>query len=292
MNIEWLQTFVETVRTSSITKAATNLHLTQPAVSMQLQNLERALDSELLIRSNKGVQMTDAGRVLFSYAQSFITLADNLRQDLDNLKNDTREVLSIGTCSPIGQYALPCALYMFKQKYPQVGVRVQNMTTAEVVERLRDHSIDLGFIEGGIDKPGLHEKVILQSDLVAIVPPDEGDGVQSAGAKDLAATPLILATDHCALGSLADLSMTMQPAIEMDGLEAVKSAVASGHGFSVVPYFTVKKELYSGMLKKADVAGLDQQCTYSAVWRQAETSSPALDYFIHFLQENGHEVFC
>ncbi|HCT36986.1 MAG TPA: LysR family transcriptional regulator, partial [Firmicutes bacterium] len=97
MNIEWLQTFVETVRTSSITKAATNLHLTQPAVSMQLQNLERTLDSELLIRSNKGVQMTDAGRVLFSYAQSFITLADNLRQDLDNLKNDTREVLSIGT---------------------------------------------------------------------------------------------------------------------------------------------------------------------------------------------------
>ena len=293
VNIEWLRTFVETVQTSSITKAAANLHLTQPAVSMQLQNLERTLDSELLIRSNKGVQMTDAGRVLFSYAQSFITLASNLKQDLESLHNDTREVLSIGTCSPIGQYARPCALYMFKQKYPQVGVRVQNMTTAEVVERLRDHSIDLGFIEGEIGKPGLYEKIILQSDLVAITPPDGsgGGGAQSTDANDFSVTPLILATDHCAIGSLADLSV-MQPAIEMDGLEAVKSAVASGHGFSVVPYFTVKKELYSGMLKKAEVAGLDKQCTYSAVWRQEETSSPALDYFIHFLWENGHEVFC
>lgn len=291
MNIEWLRTFVETVQTSSITKAATNLHLTQPAVSMQLQNLERTLNSELLIRSNKGVQMTDAGRVLFSYAQSFITLAGNLKQDLENLHNAAREVLSIGTCSPIGQYALPCALYMFKQKYPQVGVRVQNMTTAEVVERLRDHSIDLGFVEGEISKPGLYEKIILQSDLVAIAPPDGGGDTQSTDANDLSVTPLILATDHCAIGSLTDLSVT-QPAIEMDGLEAVKSAVASGHGFSVVPYFTVKKELYSGMLKKAEVAGLDQQCTYSAVWRQEETSSPALDYFIHFLRENGHEVFC
>jgi len=291
VNIEWLRTFVETVQTSSITKAATNLHLTQPAVSMQLQNLERTLNSELLIRSNKGVQMTDAGRVLFSYAQSFITLAGNLKQDLENLHNDTREVLSIGTCSPIGQYALPCALYMFKQKYPQVGVRVQNMTTAEVVERLRDHSIDLGFVEGEIGKPGLYEKIILQSDLVAITPPDGSGGAKAADVNGLPTTPLILATDHCAIGSLTDLSVT-QPAIEMDGLEAVKSAVASGHGFSVVPYFTVKKELYSGMLKKAEVAGLDKQCTYSAVWRQEETDSPALDYFIHFLRENGHEVFC
>lgn len=289
MNIEWLRTFVETVRTSSITKAAANLHLTQPAVSLQLQSLERALGSELLIRSNKGVQMTDAGRVLFSYAQSFITLAGNLKQDLENLHNDTREVLSIGTCSPIGQYALPCALYMFKQKYPQIGVRVQNMTTAEVVERLRDHSIDLGFVEGEIGKPGLYEKIVLQSDLVAIAPPD--GGVQSMGANDLAGTPLILAADHCAIGSLADLGL-IQPAIEMDGLEAVKSAVASGHGFSVVPYFAVKKELYSGMLKKAEVAGLDKRCTYSAVWRKEEASSPSLDYFIHFLRENGHEVFC
>lgn len=298
MNIDWLQAFAETVRCESITKAAQNLHLTQPALSQQLRNLERELGHEILIRSNRGVDLTEAGKVLYSYAQSFIVLKDNLCHDLAALENRSEEELSIGTCIPVGQYALPCALYLFKQKYPQVGVRVQNMPTEEVLERLRDHSIAVGFVQGAIDAPDLASHIMISTELVIIVAP--GWAPMPSTVKELTESPLILTSKSCDIRrSLARglehhgiPDSDLNPMLEMDGLEAVKSAVLSGHGLAVLPYFAIKKELFTGALSRVDIPGLKFECSFSVIWRRSESPSPALAFFVDFLKEKGNEVFC
>lgn len=298
MNIDWLQAFTETVRCESITKAAQNLHLTQPALSQQLRNLERELGREMLIRSNRGIELTEAGKVLYSYAQSFVTLKENLRHDLAVLECRPDEELSIGTCVPVGQYALPCALYLFKQKYPQVGVRVQNMLTEEVIERLRDHSIAVGFVQGGIDAPDLASHVMISTELVIIAAP--GWTAIPSTVQELVALPLILTTQSCdirrslirGLAHHGIQGTDLHPMLEMDGLEAVKSAALSGHGLAVVPYFAVKKELFTGALKRIEIPGLKFECSYSVTWRRSESPSAALAFFVDFLREKGNEVFC
>lgn len=298
VNIEWLQAFAETVRVESITKAAQNLHLTQPALSQQLRNLERELGHELLVRSNRGVELTAPGKVLYSYAQSFITLKDNLVHDLGALNRRQDEELSIGTCVPVGQYALPCALYLFKQKYPQVGVRVQDMSTDEVVERLRDHSIAVGFVQDGFQAPDLASHVMISTELTVVAPPDWSDVPNTVS--ELMASPLILTSQACdirrslvsGLEPHGAKETDLRPVLEMDGLEAVKSAVASGHGLAVLPYFAVKKELFTGLLKRVEIPGVHLECCFSVIWRRNEPDSPALDYFIGFLKEKGNEVFC
>lgn len=298
LNIDWLQAFTETVRCESITKAAQNLHLTQPALSQQLRNLERELGREMLIRSNRGIELTEAGKVLYSYAQSFVTLKENLRHDLAVLECRPDEELSIGTCVPVGQYALPCALYLFKQKYPQVGVRVQNMLTEEVIERLRDHSIAVGFVQGGIDAPDLASHVMISTELVIIAAP--GWTAIPSTVQELVALPLILTTQSCdirrslirGLAHHGIQGTDLHPMLEMDGLEAVKSAALSGHGLAVVPYFAVKKELFTGALKRIEIPGLKFECSYSVTWRRSESPSAALAFFVDFLREKGNEVFC
>lgn len=298
MNTDWLQAFTETVRCESITKAAQNLHLTQPALSQQLRNLERELGREILIRSNRGVELTEAGKVLYSYAQSFITLKENLRHDLAVLESQPDEELSIGTCVPVGQYALPCALYLFKQKYPQVGVRVQNMITEEVVERLRDHSIAVGFVQGRVDAPDLASHVMIATELV-IIAASAWTRIPST-ANELISSPLILTSHSCDIRRLLIRGLEqngipgtdLHPMLEMDGLEAVKSAVLSGHGLGVVPYFAVKKELFTGALRRIEIPGLKFECSYSVTWRRSEPPSAALAFFVNFLKEKGNEVFC
>lgn len=298
LNIDWLKAFAETVRCESITKAAQNLHLTQPALSQQLRNLERELGHEILIRSNRGVDLTEAGKVLYSYAQSFIVLKDNLCHDLAVLENRMNEELSIGTCIPVGQYALPCALYLFKQKYPQVGVRVQNMLTEEVVERLRDHSIAVGFVQGGVDAPDLANYVMISTELVIIAAP--GWTAVPSTVKELMASPLILTSQSCDIRRSLVRGLerhgiqgnSLNPMLEMDGLEAVKSAVLSGHGLAVVPYFAVKKELFTGALRRIEIPGLKFECSFSVTWRRSESPSAALAFFVDFLKEKGNEVFC
>lgn len=90
MNLQYLKAFYVTVKLDSISKAAKNLHLTQPGLSMQIQNLEKELGVTLLTRSNKGVELTEAGKVVFDYANTILSMQDNIERDLQNLKAKKR----------------------------------------------------------------------------------------------------------------------------------------------------------------------------------------------------------
>ena len=114
MNLEYLQSFYVTVKSNSISKAAENLHLTQPGLSMQLKNLEKELGVTLLNRSNKGVEMTEEGKVVFDYAHTILDIKGNIERDLKSL-HETVPTLIIGSCKSVGEYALPCSIYTFKK---------------------------------------------------------------------------------------------------------------------------------------------------------------------------------
>lgn len=293
MNIANLKAFIETVQLSSISKAADSLHLTQPAVSLQIQNLENSIGYQLLTRSNRGVQLTEYGKVFYSYAQSFITLWDNLEHDLKTIAEDNI-TLQVGTCPSIGQFALPCALYLFKQKYPHIRASVQTLSSSEVIAEIRDHSLQIGFIEGVPKQPDIHHDGVFTSELILVASPDhDTNPIHLTALNNL---PLILPPETSdvrrALKKQPVLPDTLKPFLELDALEGVKSAVISGHGYSILPYFTIKKELYSGELKKVDIRDVSLEITFSMVWRKDGDLPEFGKQFIDFIKTEGVKSFC
>lgn len=298
MNIDHLKTFVETVQLSSISKAADQLHLTQPAVSMQLQSLESSIGYQLLVRSNRGVQLTEYGKVFYSYAQSFLTLWENLQNDLKNIQNGKTSALPVGTCPAIGQYALPCAIYLFKQKFPQVRISVQSMTSETILNEVRDHTLQIGFLEGTPNVPDLAVHIVLKSDLLLVGAP--ANNLETVTLEDLPNLPLILTPETCDVRralkkNLASYKMDdakLQPFLELDGLESVKSAVLSGHGLSFFPYLVIKKELFAGELKTVEIKDANLEITFSMVWRKDEPLSEQGELFVNFIKTEGSQSFC
>ena len=298
MNIDHLKAFVETVQLSSISKAADQLHLTQPAVSLQLQSLESAIGYQLLVRSNRGVQLTEFGKVFYSYAQSFLTLWDNLQHDLKNIQDGKTGTLQVGTCPAIGQYALPCAIYLFKQKFPQIRLSVQSMTSDTIVNEVRDHTLQIGFLEGSPSVSDLAFHVVLQSDLLLVGAP--ANALQTVKLGDLPTLPLILTKENCDVRRSLKQNLTrygmdenkLQPFLELDGLESVKSAVLSGHGLSFFPYLAIKKELFSGELKLVEIKDAKLEIIFSMVWRKDEALSEQGELFVNFIKTEGGQSFC
>ncbi len=298
MNIEHLKAFVETVQLSSISKAADRLHLTQPAVSLQIQSLESSIGYQLLIRSNRGVQLTEYGKVFYSYAQSFLTLWDNLQHDLKNIQEGQTAALQVGTCPAIGQYALPCAIYLFKQKYPQIRLSVQSISSDTILSEVRDHTLQIGFLEGIPEVSDLAVHVVLQSDLLLVGAPANIPQTVTLG--ELSNLPLVLTPETCDVRrslkkNLARYKMDdskLQPFLELDGLESVKSAIISGHGLSFFPYLAIKKELFSGELKQVEIKDAKLEITFSMVWRKDQTLSEQGDAFVNFIKTDGGQSFC
>ncbi|TCL69407.1 DNA-binding transcriptional LysR family regulator [Hydrogenispora ethanolica] len=298
MNISNLKAFIETVQASSISKAADNLHLTQPAVSMQLQNLETSLGHQLLNRSNRGVQLTEYGKVFFSYAQSFLTLWDNLQQDLKAVAASEYPSLQVGTCPAIGQYALPCALFLFKQIYPQIRVSVQSLSSQEVISELRNRTLHTGFLEGIPHAPDLESHLVLRSELILVA--SSSHPKTAVDLADLPGLPLVLTPPDCDIRrslerSLARYQMdsaSLKPFLELDGLESVKSAVISGHGLSFLPYIAIKKELFSGDLQRVFINGATFEITFSMVWRKNESLSEDNQQLINFIRNDSGKSFC
>ncbi len=122
MNLDYLRSFYITVQCNSISKAAKELHLTQPGLSMQIQNLEDEVGATLLIRSNKGVELTEEGRVVFEHAATMLSLENNIKILKIIEKSKT---LSIVSCKSLGEYVLPCSIYTFKEIYTDVDVNLK-----------------------------------------------------------------------------------------------------------------------------------------------------------------------
>ncbi|MDF2519907.1 MAG: putative Transcriptional regulator, partial [Clostridia bacterium] len=116
MHIEYLKYFCEIACVRSISKVAVNSHISQPALSQQIQRLEDSLGYKLLERSNKGVELTEAGLIVAKYAQNLVKAYDNMTEDLAAISKKNRTI-RIEACPTMSTYALPCTIYKVKERF-------------------------------------------------------------------------------------------------------------------------------------------------------------------------------
>lgn len=288
MNLEYLQSFYTTVKCNSISKAAKELHLTQPGLSIQLQNLEKELGANLLIRSNKGVELTEEGKVVFDYASTLLSIQGNIERDLKNLKQE-RPKLIIGSCKSVGEYALPCSVYTFKKLHEEVDINMEVSNSSEVIKKLRNHTINIGIIQYDPAFNDIKTDKIISDELFlvgnCIGTPNE---ITINELKDI---PLILREKDSGTRYLIEEALN-EKGIAIDDLnilydlnspEAIKSSILSGKGYSFLPKLTIQQELKGCCIQTVKVNDLIIPFNYYIASREKYKFNEYEKLFVDFI---------
>lgn len=296
MNLEYLKSFYITVTNNSISKAAKQLHMTQPGLSMQLQALEKDLGVNLLIRSNKGVQITEAGKILFDYASTILSLNDNITRDLDNLKTNKKQLI-IGSCKAIGEYSLPCSIYLFKQDNKDLNLSLEVENTTEVINDLLNNSVDLGITQYKSNETELIFEKIVSDDIILITSmPLMKDKITLEELKRL---PLIMreegsGTRKIIKDKLEKSGMNIDDLtviFELNSNEAIKTSVTSGKGAAFIPKFSVLRELRMKTVQEIEIEGIKLNADYHIAYRKNGELTPEENEFIRFVK-SSKRGFC
>lgn len=300
MHISYLTSFIEIVKQDSITKASKNLHMTQSALSQQLHALETALNSELLIRSNKGVVLTEEGDIVLSYAKAILNIYENMQKDLDKCKRSEIYEIKISSCSSVGEYLLPCTLHLYKKNQPNTRFSIKNEFTANIIEHVKDFRSDIGFIDSKVNIDEIECINITNTNLIFVFSSERVIPMESISLQDIVALPLILGSNESSIRHFIEQMFKsnnipierLNIEMELDTIESIKASVVANHGVSILPATSVKKELHTNLLRTLPIQEGAPICEICAIYQKSRASQPHIKEFISFIRNYGRKTFC
>ena len=262
-----LQVFYTVAKLLSFTKAAETLHMTQPAVTFQVRQLEDHFNTRLFDRTHNKILLTDAGQKVYFYAEKIFELNSEMEHSLRALSEDTSGTLSIGGSTTIAQYTFPTLLKGFREKYPDLSIRICEANTDGIVAKVESSMIDLGIVEAPVLNQDLDVEVFRADELVLITHP-EHDLAKKKFVKpsDLKGLPFItreegsgtksVIFDYFAKHNIDKNNLNV--CMELGNSESVKGAVETGIGVSILSKTTIEKEL---QLNRLSYVPLDPKLT-------------------------------
>jgi DNA-binding transcriptional LysR family regulator len=275
MQLAQIEAFVEIAQQHSISRAAENLYLTQPALTSRLQSLEAELGERLFVRVKYGVTLTDAGKTFLPYAQRVMRTLTEARGALANLREATVGNLYLGAGPFIGTYILPTLLQLFAFTHPRVHVGVRTGHSEEVLSMVLNEEVQIGMVRK-LKHPEVETVKLWDDELVLVVPPGHDFcRHESVTVEEMAAEGLVLfdrATSYYELVNDLFLSHGLEPkaTFELDNVEAAKKIVEKGLGISLLPRITIARELSLGTVKAVPIAGSPHETREMvAIYRRA-----------------------
>ncbi|BDI28264.1 LysR family transcriptional regulator [Capsulimonas corticalis] len=262
MNINHLAIFHAVAQEGGIGRGAERLHISQPAVSKQLQELERSLGAPLFDRLPRGVRLTGAGVILADYARRLFALEAEAEEALADLRGLERGTLAVGASMTIGSYLLPEVLARFHRRYPGIVVNLEIANTEEIQQRLLEGAMDLGFTEGFAEEDDLEATVFAKDAMVVIAPPNHPIRAEvPVSAERLCREPFVVreegsGTRAVIARAFEERGLTIRPAMSLGNIEAIKRAVAAGVGLAVVSSLTIALELETHRVAVVPVSDL------------------------------------
>jgi DNA-binding transcriptional LysR family regulator len=289
-----LQVFHTVARLLSFTKAAETLHMTQPAVTFQIRQLEEYFNTRLFDRTHNKISLTEAGQRVFDYADRIIALYQEMENRVRELTGDVSGIVIIGASTTIAEYVLPSLLGEFKVQHPNINIRLRVSNSDGVVHMVEDNSVDVGIVESPITNKNLAVEVCWHDKLVCICPPDHPLAKHSSiRVEDLHGVPFVCreegsGTREFICDYLAKHNVDMHDlnvSLEVGNPEAVKSAVEAGFGISIVSQATVIKELKLGSLVALPLEPPLER-PFSIVYQRQKFRLRAMEEFMKFADDH------
>jgi DNA-binding transcriptional LysR family regulator len=244
----------------SFKNAAQSLFLTQPAVSLQIQNLEKQLKTNLFDRTKKQIELTEAGTLLLRYSNRILALCEESSRVLEDLSELQSGKLVIGASQTTGTYLMPKIIGLFQQKYPNINVQLNVDSTRKVAWHLMNRQVDIGIVGGKIPKELrkiLEITPYVEDELALIVPPSHPYvKLECIKKEDLYDLKFISLNSYSTIRTVVDDTLSkngidvtrLKVEMELNSIEAIKNAVQSSLGAAFVSVSAITKELELNLL--------------------------------------------
>ncbi|WP_444945409.1 LysR family transcriptional regulator [Microbulbifer sp. VTAC004] len=260
MEIQWLKAFLAIAERGSVSEGATQLHLTQPAVSKRLAALEQQLGATLFNRIGRRLQLTDAGRVLLPRARHILNEISDAERELRALSNSVSGSLRIATSHHVGLHHLPPVLREFSNRYPEVALDIDFLDSEQAYEALMAAKYELAVVTLALKGyPHLNAQVIWPDPCVVVAAPEHPlTKIPTLELADLADYPAILPDLNTYTGRLIKREFDAQglklsAKLATNFLETIKMMACVGLGWSVLPHTLVDESLAVLPVKKLQV---------------------------------------
>lgn len=249
-----MRIFVSVFQKNSITKAAQELHLAQPSVSLAVRELEDYYGIRLFDRIGRHIAPTECGKEFYRYAVHIVSLFNEMEKKMRNW--DTFGTLRIGASITIGTHILPVLIHRYQDQFPDFMIEAKVSKSASVEDEIIHNGIDLGLIETQPSHPDLRAVPFMTDSMCAITAPDHPlASVKSISLAELSRFPFLMREKGSAGRKLLDAAFSLQqitvsPRWESTSTQALVKAVAEGLGVSVLPYLIVKKDSEEGTVRQ------------------------------------------
>ena len=266
MDTRQLAAFIAVVERQSFSQAAEQLGVTQPAVSLQIRSLEKRLGTQLLDRSGRRVEPTEAGLRLYASAQRLLQLEEQLLEELEtDDEGAIGGVLELGASTGPGGSVVPVLLCEFQERHPDVHVRLNVSDTQTVVARVADRELELGIVGAGRRHRGVTFEPFFGDEVVLVVPAGHRFAGKTVTLEQLRSEPLIVMQEGAGVRQVLEDELRkagtrlrdLDVRLELGLQESVRSAVLAGHGITFISRLAVESDLTTGLLATARVRGLD-----------------------------------
>lgn len=289
---QYLQVFMTVAEKQNFSRAAEELHMTQPAVSQYIQALEGKIGTKLLERTNKYVRLNKAGVIVYHHAKEILGLYTKMQSLVDDLTNHASGPLTIGASYTFGEYVLPHVIAKMQDQYPDIRPTIAIGNTAEIAELVTTHQLDVGIVEGHFANRKLAVEPFA-NDSMFIVASKNHVLVQKdseVNESDLESETWIVRENGS--GTREALEMMFQKygitpikRMEFGSTQLIKESVEAGLGLSLLSYWAIQKDLQLGTLKVIHLKGLPFTREFSIV-TNTSFQTKALQVFLKILRND------
>ncbi len=288
-----LKVFCTVAETKSFSKTSEIIHLTQPAVSLQIQALEEIYEAKLFDRSSSKVTLTPAGEVLYKYAKEILALYASAEKVIGEMTGLVKGSIIVGAGSTIGNYLLPSVITDFRKAHPKIKVNLHVGNMQRVIEWLNSGNVNLGLVEGHVKRQKMVVERLISDELLLVVPPfhtfakkkevsiaeiiEETFIFREAGSGTRQIVEKFLARHGI---SPQDIKVSMV----LGSTEAIKDAVENGLGISIISRWAARKEVKYGILGMLNFKEEKIVRNFSLITYKNSVSSHAIEEFLSYLK--------
>ncbi|HKC77370.1 MAG TPA: selenium metabolism-associated LysR family transcriptional regulator [Gaiellaceae bacterium] len=294
MDTRQLAAFCAVVERSSFSQAADQLGVTQPAVSLQIRSLEQRLGQQLLDRSGRRVEPTEAGLRLYRGAQRLLALEQQVLAELgQEAEGELSGRLEIGASTGPGGSVLPVVLGEFQQLHPQIHVALTVSDTHTVVEQVARRDLELGVVGVASRQRGVSFEPLYRDEVVLAVPADHKRAGKSMTVEELKAEPLVLMQEGAGIRQMIDDELRelglrlrdLNVKLELGLQESARAAVLAGVGATFISRIAIEGDLDAGALAVARVQGLEPARDVQLVRASGRAETRVAQEFVSFARE-------
>jgi DNA-binding transcriptional LysR family regulator len=298
LNVHQLHIFYTVAERGSFSAAAQTLHMTQPAVTMQIQALEERFGTKLLKRTTKKLELTEAGHCLLPQARKAVELMRDTDVLMVKFIADLKGRLQFAASLTIGEYVLPRLLRSFLRRFPEVSVNMKVMNTTDIIDAIAHQGVDFGLIEAPCEVPGFDVEPVMNDELMLVTPTDHPFASrEEVTLEEVICEPMVLREKGSGTRQIMEEELLrhgvseaqLRIVSEFGSTGAVKSAVEAGMGLSILSVWTIKHEVALGLLKPIRITGVSFQRQFYAIRLQSSLLPMPAAALLNDLRELSHE---